>query len=59
MSKVETDFRSTRSAPVGRGWSELWLKEDWWAIWLGLGIIVAGLILFADGASWRWVAASM
>jgi hypothetical protein len=19
-------------------WRELWLKEDWWAIWLGLGI---------------------
>src|SRR5258708_3800166 len=53
MSKVETDFRNTRSAPIGSGWSELWLKEDWWAIWLGLGIIVAGLILFAEGASWR------
>jgi uncharacterized membrane protein YadS len=56
MSKVETGFPSGRSVSRGPGWSDLWLKEDWWAIWLGLGIIVAGLVLFAEGASWRWVA---
>ncbi len=56
MSKVDVDLRGRAAAQRGAGWSELWLKEDWWAIWLGLGIVVAGLILFSNGGSWRWVA---
>ncbi len=27
-------------------WSELWKKEDWWAIWLGFFILVAGAVLY-------------
>ncbi|GEM_PF-26514 len=27
-------------------WSELWKKEDWWAIWLGLLILMAGLLIY-------------
>jgi len=38
------------------GWRELWLKEDWWAIWLGLGLVIVGYILFANGASLKWIA---
>ena len=38
------------------GWRELYLKEDWWAIWLGLGIIVAAWIFFAAGSSIKWLA---
>lgn len=38
------------------GWRELWLKEDWWAIWLGLGIVLTGVMLFANGTSLKWVA---
>jgi uncharacterized integral membrane protein (TIGR00698 family) len=37
-------------------WRELWLKEDWWAIWLGLGIVVIAYALFASGSSIRWLA---
>jgi uncharacterized integral membrane protein (TIGR00698 family) len=37
-------------------WRELWLKEDWWAIWLGFGIVVAAYAFFANGASIRWIA---
>lgn len=35
---------------------ELWLKEDWWEIWLGLGIVVVAYALFANGASIHWIA---
>ncbi len=57
MSNAETDFTSVqRRTPSSTGWRELWLKEDWWAIWLGLGIVLVGLVLFAKGTSWRWVA---
>lgn len=37
-------------------WHELWQKEDWWAIWLGLGIVAVGLVLFAAGGSLAWLA---
>jgi uncharacterized integral membrane protein (TIGR00698 family) len=37
-------------------WRELWLKEDWWAIWLGLGIVVVAYAFFAGGGSIRWIA---
>lgn len=33
-------------------------KEDWWAIWLGLGIVLAAWIAFASGTSLRWIAVS-
>lgn len=38
------------------GWRELWLKEDYWAIWLGLGLVLVGYILFANGLSLKWIA---
>jgi len=41
-----------------RDWSELWKKEDWWAVWLALGIILAGLILFWAGSSLKPIAIS-
>ena len=31
------------------GWKELYLKEDWWAIYLGLGIILAAILFFHSG----------
>ena len=37
------------------GWNELWLKEDWWAIWLGLGLVLVAYILFAQGTSLKWL----
>ena len=55
MSKnvmVEEDEESLKSM----GWSEIWLKEDWWAIWLGLGIVVVAYLFFANGSSIKWIA---
>jgi uncharacterized membrane protein YadS len=34
-----------------RGWNELYLKEDWWAVWLGLGLMVFAIVLFQAGTS--------
>jgi uncharacterized integral membrane protein (TIGR00698 family) len=38
------------------GWKELWLKEDWWAIWLGLGIVIVAYLFFTSGSSIKWIA---
>ncbi|HEY2397085.1 MAG TPA: putative sulfate exporter family transporter [Rudaea sp.] len=37
-------------------WRELLAKEDWWAVWIGLGLVIVAAILFADGASLKWIA---
>ena len=42
--------------PREAGWQELWLKEDWWAVWLGLGVVVIAFALFAGGSSIAWIA---
>ncbi len=38
------------------GWKELWLKEDWWAIWVGLGIVIVAVAFFLNGGSIKWIA---
>ena len=38
------------------GWRELWTKEDWWAIWIGLAIVLASAALYSQGANLRWLA---
>ncbi len=38
------------------GWKELYLKEDWWAIWLGLGIVLVAWLFFVNGSSIAWIA---
>ena len=38
-------------APSPMGLKTLWLKEDWWAIWIGLGIVLLGIILFLNGST--------
>ncbi|EPR42096.1 putative protein family UPF0324 [Desulfovibrio sp. X2] len=44
----------TRRQTVGL--KELYLKEDWWAIWLSLGIILAAYAFFLAGGSLKWIA---
>ncbi|MEJ2722426.1 MAG: putative sulfate exporter family transporter, partial [bacterium] len=37
-------------------WKDLYLKEDWWAIWLALGIIGVSLIFFFSGSTIKPIA---
>ena len=40
------------------GISALWKKEDWWAVWLGLGIIACAIVFFFAGGTLRPLAVS-
>jgi uncharacterized membrane protein YadS len=44
--------RAARRSP----WSELWRKDDWWAIWIGLSLVSVAIALFANGGSIKWIA---
>ena len=37
-------------------WNELFRKEDWWAIWIGLALVAVAVGLFANGGSIKWIA---
>jgi uncharacterized membrane protein YadS len=52
MSGIETGVGAVASP----SWRELLRKEDYWAIWLGLGIVLVAYALFASGASIKWLA---
>jgi uncharacterized integral membrane protein (TIGR00698 family) len=39
-------------------WGDLFRKEDWWAIWIGLGLIAVSVALFSAGSSIKWIAAA-
>src|SRR5208337_2770233 len=52
-----TDYCETKecadeapSAPSPMGWKELYLKEDWWAIYLGIGLMLVTLIAYSAGS---------
>jgi uncharacterized membrane protein YadS len=36
--------------------SQLFRQEDWWAIWIGLGLVAAAVLLVANSSSIKWVA---
>ncbi len=40
------------------GIAALWTKEDWWAVWLGLGIIICAIVFFVAGGTLRALAVS-
>jgi uncharacterized membrane protein YadS len=36
-------------------WKELIRKEDWWAIWIGVGLIAVAAVIFSNGGSIQWL----
>jgi uncharacterized membrane protein YadS len=56
MSDVSARGLSAAGTGAPSGWSELWRKEDWWAIWLGLGIVLAAIAFYLQGSSLKWIA---
>jgi uncharacterized integral membrane protein (TIGR00698 family) len=56
MSNVSSSVQHHRIETAPLRWRELWLKEDWWAIWLGLGVVIVAYAFFAGGSSIRWLA---
>ena len=37
-------------------WAEFIRKDDWWAIWIGLGLVVVAAGLVVNGSSLKWLA---
>jgi uncharacterized membrane protein YadS len=61
MSSADTNS-AVAARPNTSGWSELWRKEDWWAIWIGLGIVLIAYILFVIASAfitWAMTAYSL
>lgn len=46
MGYVSTAKKST--TPSG-GWSDLWKQEDYWAMWLGLTIVLLAIVFWSTG----------
>jgi uncharacterized integral membrane protein (TIGR00698 family) len=46
----------SQTLPRHSAWGGLLRKEDWWAVWIGLGLIAVAVVLFASGSSIKWIA---
>ena len=52
----ETAPPPTPVLPAPSQWRELIGREDWWAIWIGCGLVLAGALLLSGGHSLKWLA---
>ncbi len=52
MSNTQESWNESSEPPKPKhmGWKELYLKEDWWAIWFGIGLMALAVILFNNGS---------
>ncbi len=52
MSSTDTAWNEAEGLkPTRAGWKELYLKEDWWAVWLGSGLMILAILVFEAGGS--------
>lgn len=51
-------LQHSQDPPVSesRSGSQLFRQEDWWAIWIGLGLVAVAVLLVANSSSIKWVA---
>ncbi|WP_259067673.1 YeiH family protein [Mucilaginibacter sp. X4EP1] len=54
MTTIQTETTGVKPS----GWQEFWSKEDWWAVWLGLGIVIVAYAFYISGSSISWIAVS-
>jgi uncharacterized integral membrane protein (TIGR00698 family) len=54
--KASTATKPPSTRGEAHGWSDLWQNEDWWAIWLGLGLVIAAIIAYLAGGTIRPIA---
>jgi uncharacterized integral membrane protein (TIGR00698 family) len=55
MATNETQTADIQQSPGRQGF---WSKEDWWAVWLGLGVIILAYVFYLAGSSISWIAVS-
>ncbi len=55
---MTTNITETGNINKPSVWQEFWSKEDWWAVWLGLGIVVLAIVFYFAGSGISWIAVS-
>ena len=55
---MSNDISTNNTKTNGGGLKSLYLKEDWWAVWIGLGTVIVGLLLWQFGGSLKAITVS-
>jgi uncharacterized membrane protein YadS len=53
---ADVQLRGLRLPVRDSWWTEFIRKEDWWAVWISLGLIGFAIAKFASGGSLQWIA---
>jgi len=53
---MNSSISQNASSPKPSIWKAFLSKEDWWAVWLGLGIVFLAYVFYLAGSSISWIA---